>query len=142
MKQNLLSAVVGFLFALGLGISGMTDPQKIISFLDIFGKWNPSLLFVMLGAISVHLVAYRFIIKRSTPLYSDKWHVPKSKKITRSVVTGSLLFGIGWGLAGYCPGPALASVATLSLSPLVFVVCMIAGMGFFKIVNSKVHFTS
>ena len=121
MRQNLFSAFVGFLFSIGLGISGMTNPQKVISFLDIFGSWDPSLLFVMVGAIVVHFTAYRLIKKRKLPIYSSEWHVPRGNKITRGLIIGSILFGAGWGLAGYCPGPALVSLATLSTRPIFFV---------------------
>lgn len=132
MKNNLSALIVGFIFALGLGISGMTRPEKIIGFLDIFGNWDPSLMFVMLGAIVVHFITYGLIRRRKTPLLSLAWHVPEKTKITPSLVIGSAIFGMGWGLAGYCPGPAITSLASFQLRPALFVIAMIGGMYAFK----------
>ncbi len=133
MKNALSAFAVGVLFALGLGVSGMTQPHKVIGFLDVFGNWDPSLLFVMGGAVGVHWLAYRLILKRPAPLLSPKWHVPNKKEITPALVIGALLFGVGWGLAGYCPGPALTSLATVQTKPIVFVGSMIAGMYLFRL---------
>lgn len=132
MKAGLASLVVGFLFAIGLGVSGMTQPAKVMGFLDLFGNWDPSLIFVMAGAIAVHSVAYRFIRKRSSPLLSLHWHLPTKRELTPALIIGSVLFGIGWGLAGYCPGPALTSLASLKSEPFLFVLSMIGGMLVFK----------
>ena len=133
MKNALSSFTVGLLFALGLGISGMTQPQKVIGFLDVFGAWDPSLLFVMGGAVGVHFLTFRWILKRPAPLLSAKWHVPNKKDITFSLVFGAILFGMGWGLAGFCPGPALTSVASLQVKPIYFVLSMIAGMYLYRV---------
>ncbi len=133
MKNAITAFWVGVLFALGLGLSGMTQPQKVLGFLDLFGSWDPSLLFVMGGAVGVHFIAYRWSLQRTSPLFSAKWHVPAKKEITSSLVVGSFLFGIGWGLAGYCPGPALTSLGSFQLKPLVFVLSMISGMYLFKV---------
>lgn len=133
MKNALSAFAVGVLFALGLGVSGMTQPHKVIGFLDVFGNWDPSLLFVMGGAVGVHWLAYRLILKRPAPLLSPKWHVPNKKEITPALVIGALLFGIGWGIAGYCPGPALTSLATVQTKPMVFVGSMIVGMYLFRL---------
>lgn len=130
-KQNAVSFAVGFVFAIGLAISGMTQPQKVISFLNPW-NWDPSLLFVMFGAIGVHLISYPLIRRRPSPLLDTKWHVPTRKDITARLVLGSALFGIGWGLAGFCPGPALTSLATGDSRVLVFVGAMIVGMLIFK----------
>lgn len=140
MKNSLSAWVVGFLFAMGLGLSGMSQPSKVIGFLDIFGSWDPSLIFVMIGAISVHFIAYKLIRKRTSPLFSSEWHVPQKNEITKSLVLGSVLFGIGWGLAGYCPGPALTSLGSAQGSPLVFVVGLVGGMYIFKFLDRKYHF--
>lgn len=137
MKNAFASLVVGFIFALGLGLSGMTRPEKVVSFLDIFGNWDPSLLFVMVGAIAVHFVTYRLIRRRPSPVLTPDWHVPTKKNITPALVVGSFLFGVGWGLAGFCPGPALASLASLREGPVLFVVSMIFGMGAFKFVDAR-----
>ncbi len=126
-KQNFVSFFVGFLFAVGLAFSGMTQPQKVIGFLDFF-NWDPSLIFVMVGAILVHSLSYPFIRKRKTPLLDTKWHVPTRKDITARLTIGSALFGIGWGMAGYCPGPALSSLSTGDNRTILFVLFMILGM--------------
>jgi len=122
------SFLIGFLFSLGLGIAGMLQPAKIISFLDIFGSWDPSLLFVMIGAIGIHAPLYYLIRKRKSPIFSIQWHVPNSKEITPQLIIGSILFGIGWGLAGYCPGPALVSLGSFQSNALIFVSTMIITM--------------
>jgi uncharacterized membrane protein YedE/YeeE len=137
MKNGIAALVVGFIFALGLGISGMTQPQKVIGFLDLFGNWDPSLIFVMVGAIAVHLVSYRIIRKRNSPLLSMKWHVPTKTEVTPALVLGAVIFGIGWGLAGFCPGPAVTALASLSVKPLVFVISMIFGMLIFRELDKK-----
>lgn len=131
IKQNFVSFGVGVLFAIGLAISGMTQPQKVIGFLT-FGDWDPSLLFVMVGAISVHLIAYPLIRRRHSPLLDTKWHIPTRKDVTTRLMLGSALFGVGWGLGGYCPGPALTSVASGELRSILFVTSMILGMYLFK----------
>lgn len=130
-KQNVVSFVVGFLFAIGLAISGMTQPQKIIGFLDP-QSWDSSLLFVMLGALGVHLISYQFIRRRTSPLFDSKWHVPTRKDITFRLIFGSALFGIGWGMAGFCPGPALTSLVTGDVRSVLFVGTMILGMILFR----------
>lgn len=127
-KQSYSAFFVGFLFAIGLGVGGMTQPQKIINFLDIFGDWDPSLIFVMLGALLVHSIAYQWIKKRSSPLLDVKFHLPTSRKLTGSLIIGSAIFGIGWGLVGFCPGPALTSLLSGQTSPIFFVAAMIVGM--------------
>ena len=137
MKNNITAAIVGSIFALGLGIAGMTDPQKVLSFLDIFGGWDPSLAFVMGGAISIHFLFYRLAKNWTNPVFSKEWHIPKNQKLSRSLVLGALIFGIGWGLAGFCPGPGLASIATLEARPLVFVAGMLLGMLGFRVLDRK-----
>lgn len=140
MKKNIISLIVGILFALGLGLSGMTQPQKVIGFLDIFGQWDPSLIFVMGGAVGFHLVTYKLIRNRKTPLLDNKWHVPTNKDISPRLVTGAILFGAGWGLAGYCPGPAMTAIATGYSQTLLFVSAMLAGMFLFKLAEHKLPF--
>lgn len=126
--QILAAFVVGILLALGLGISGMVQPQKVIGFLNIKGNWDPTLLFVMMGAIPVHFLAYRFIKGKASPLFDIKWHVPTSKEITKPLIFGAIIFGLGWGLVGICPGPALVSVASGSQMVAVFLITMTLGM--------------
>lgn len=130
--ENAAAFLVGLIFALGLGISGMTQTQKVIGFLDVFGEWDPSLLFVMAGAVGIHFVTYRMMRKQPAPLIASTWHLPKKREITPALIMGSFLFGLGWGIAGYCPGPALTSLTTLDPKPWVFVSFMILGMYLFR----------
>ncbi len=132
MKNALSALAVGFIFALGLGLSGMTQPQKVIGFLDLFGHWDPSLIFVMAGAILVHFVMYKLIRKRKSPLLSTQWHVPTKKEITPALIIGAFIFGVGWALGGFCPGPAITSLASFDKTPFVFVISMLAGMFLYK----------
>jgi len=124
---------------LGLGFWGMSQPQKVLGVLVLFGNWVPSLMFVMVGAIGVHLVTYRLIRRRNSPLLSMTWHVPEKKEITPALLLGAVIFGIGWGLAGFCPGPAVTALASLSVKPLVFVLSMIGGMLIFRAVDRKLN---
>lgn len=130
--QNLTAFIVGVLFAVGLAVSGMTQPQKIINFLTLGPDWDPSLLFVMIGALGVHLVTYPLIRRRRSPLLDTMWHVPTRQDLSPRLIGGSALFGLGWGLAGYCPGPAVTSLASGDLRALAFVFAMVTGMLLFK----------
>ena len=123
----------GLLFGIGLIVSGMTDPSKVIGFLDLAGRWDPSLAFVMAGAIAVAAIAFRFAARRSTALLGAPMRLPGARTIDRRLVLGGLCFGAGWGLAGYCPGPALASLLSGSVKPVFFVVAMLAGMALFEL---------
>lgn len=131
MKNDVLALICGLLFALGLGISGMTQPAKVTAFLDFTGAWNPSLLFVMLGAILVYSVGYRLVVKKPKPLFAGSFQIPTLRKVDQPLAVGSAIFGAGWGLAGFCPGPALTSVASLQYQPLVFVASMLLGMAIY-----------
>ena len=113
-RQNIISFAVGFIFAIGLAVAGMTQPERIINFLNPW-DWDPSLLFVMLGALGVHAVAYPLVRKRASPLLDTKWHVPTRRDVTGRLIIGSTLFGMGWGLGGFCPGPGVTSLASLDL---------------------------
>jgi uncharacterized membrane protein YedE/YeeE len=128
MKFILTTFLVGILFGLGLGLSGMTQPEKVIGFLDIFGDWDPSLIFVMVGAIAVHMGSYRLIVKRPSPILHPKFLIPTRRDIDSPLIVGSGLFGIGWGLGGYCPGPGITSLSSGSMSALYFVGAMLGGM--------------
>lgn len=125
----LVSAFIwGAVFALGLGIAGMTQPTRIIAFLDITGDWNPSLLFVMGGAVMLGLVTFPWIVSGAKPLWAERFHLPRQQLIDRALILGAMIFGIGWGLAGYCPGPALVALTTFSPHATVFVFTMAAGL--------------
>lgn len=126
--QILSAFVAGLLFGLGLIYSGMTDPGKVQGFLDLAGRWDPSLAFVMLGAILVGFFAFRLAHRRSASLLGGAMQLPKARHIDRRLVLGSVVFGLGWGLAGYCPGPALVSLGAGQAKAGLFVLAMIGGM--------------
>jgi len=133
--MQLFSAfVTGLIFGLGLILSGMTNPAKVIGFLDLAGKWDPSLAFVMGGAIAVGYFAFRFAGRRTAGLLGNPLNLPTSRMIDKRLVLGSLTFGVGWGIAGFCPGPALASL-TLGIKPIIFTVAMLAGMAIFELIE-------
>lgn len=123
----LMGLIVGLLFGLGLAVSGMTDPLKVQNFLDVTGTWDPSLAFVMGGAVVVTSIGYRLAWKRGQPWLDKGFHLPTATAIDRKLVVGAAMFGVGWGLAGYCPGPALATVALDNTELWWFVPAMLAG---------------
>ena len=129
MIINIAALVCGLIFGLGLILSGMGSPTKVQNFLDFFGQWDPSLGFVMGGAIAVGLVAFTWAKQRKTALLGFPMQLPTSTAIDSKLLTGSALFGIGWGLAGFCPGPALMNLSTLKPEVWLFVAAMLAGMG-------------
>jgi len=114
--------------AAGLALAGMTDPRRVLGFLDFFGRWDPSLAFVMLGAVGTHAVLYRLILRRSAPILAPRFSVPTKRNVDRLLLLGSALFGVGWGLSGYCPGPVIVSLAAGGTTTLVFTVGLAAGM--------------
>ncbi len=118
----------GLIFGIGLIISGMTNPSKVIGFLDLFGNWDPSLGFVMIGAIFVTLIGFRFIEKKGGTLLNEVLHLPGKHHINRELIIGSLIFGSGWAIAGLCPGPALVTLGTGDIKAIFFVGAMLAGM--------------
>ena len=127
MKATASSLAAGFLFGLGLWVSGMANPKKVLGFLDITGDWDASLMLVMAGAVAVTLICFRLVLKRQRPLIESKFEMPTKKDIDLPLVAGAAIFGLGWGTAGYCPGPALTALSTLSTDAIVFVAAMIAG---------------
>lgn len=133
--QIVMALVAGLLFGIGLIVSGMTDPAKVVGFLDLLGNWDPSLALVMGGAIGVGFVAFSVARKRERSFLVAPMRLPTATKIDRRLVLGSLIFGAGWGLAGYCPGPALASLAFGGIKPLIFTLAMLAGMGLFEMLD-------
>ena len=132
----LMALLAGLLFGLGLILSGMTDPAKVVGFLDFAGNWDPSLAFVMGGALLVGALVFPFATKRPKSILGDALRLPTATRIDRRLVLGSLTFGMGWGLAGYCPGPALASLAQGGTKPFVFFIAMLAGMALFELLES------
>ncbi len=132
MKQLVVAFVSGALFAVGLAVSGMTDPQKVIGFLDVTGAWDPSLALVMVGAIGVHTVAARWALRAPAPLVARDFALPKNTKIAPRLVFGAALFGLGWGASGFCPGPALVDLAAPTRGVLTFVAAMVAGLLAYK----------
>jgi hypothetical protein len=126
--NRLVEFAMGLLFGIGLILSGMTDPAKVIGFLDLFGAWDPSLALVMGGAIGVGMFAFAMARQRTTAFLGGAMHLPKPGQVDRQLVFGSLAFGVGWGLAGFCPGPALVSLGAGEPKAAVFVVAMLAGM--------------
>lgn len=138
--MNAVSAfAAGLLFGVGLIVSGMTDPSKIIGFLDPAGAWDPSLAFVMGGAVLVGFAAFRFARRRTVSFLGGAMHIPAARHIDRPLILGSLAFGVGWGLAGYCPGPAVVAFGAGQDKAVVFVVAMIAGMALYEAVDRRFH---
>jgi uncharacterized membrane protein YedE/YeeE len=130
--KNLIALVGGVIFSVGLVISGMTNPQKVIGFLDLFGDWDASLAFVMGGAVIVNLILFKMIIKKK-PLFSDSHNIPNNKIIDTKLILGSAMFGIGWGLVGICPGPGIVNLVTFDVTAITFVISMTVGMYIFKV---------
>jgi uncharacterized membrane protein YedE/YeeE len=129
VKTNLAAFICGILFSIGLGISGMTQPHKVIGFLDVFGEWDLSLVFVMGGAVISYLLLQLLIQRRfSKPMLGETFQIPTRKDLDRSLIFGALLFGMGWGLGGYCPGPAITTLGSGSLNAVLFMVAMGMGM--------------
>lgn len=137
MKFNLASFGAGLVFGLGLLVSGMANPEKVLGFLDLFGQWDPSLAFVMGGAILVGLVAFTVAKKRTVSFLGFDMRLPTAGRPDRRLVVGSIIFGAGWGLAGFCPGPGLVALGAGETGALVFVAAMIAGMGLFEVIEKN-----
>jgi uncharacterized membrane protein YedE/YeeE len=133
----LMALITGLVFGIGLIVAGMTNPAKVLGFLDLAGRWDPSLALVMAGAILVALPAFRVAARRRQSLLGEPMRLPSAPRIDRRLVLGSLAFGAGWGLAGFCPGPALASLATGAVQPLIFCAAMLAGMGIFELLERR-----
>ena len=123
-----LGFLCGLIFGAGLVISGMSNPAKVLNFLDVFGKWDPSLAFVMGGAVVVAFVGYRMVLQRPTPLLADTFHLPTKQDVDGRLLTGAALFGVGWGLGGFCPGPAFTALPLMSTGILAFFPAMLIGM--------------
>jgi len=128
MRTVLASFVAGTLFGLGLTVSRMIDPAKVLGFLDVTGDWDPSLALVMVGALTVMTIAYRLVARRAAPLLADSFKIPTRQDIDGRIVSGAVLFGVGWGLVGLCPGPAISGLALGRYEVALFVPAMLVGM--------------
>ena len=137
MRLPVSTFIAGLFFGGGLTVSQRVNPEKVISFLDITGNWDPSLAFVMGGALLVTLVGYRIVLKRSEPLFDEKFRLPTRKDIDAPLLVGAALFGAGWGLAGLCPGPALASASFAGLNAYIFVGTMIATIFTYRFLKAR-----
>jgi len=124
----LANFLIGLIFGLGLVVSGMSNPAKVLNFLDLAGSWDPSLAFVMGGAVLVAFFGYRIVLKRKAPIFDTVFHVPTRTDIDTRLIVGPALFGMGWGLGGFCPGPALTAIGLAAPGTLMFVPAMFAGM--------------
>ena len=133
--NNLAAFVVGVTFALGLGIGGMTQPTRVLAFLDVAGSWDPSLAFVMLGAVTVYGVAFPNVMRRQRPAFASTFAVPSRRDVDTRLLGGALVFGVGWGLAGLCPGPALTALASGEPRVLFFVAAMSTGIAAHQLVE-------
>lgn len=136
------SLLAGLVFGLGLILSGMADPAKVLGFLDLAGTWDPSLALVMVGAIAVGLVAFTAVKSRTQSLLGFDLRLPTARHIDRRLVGGSLMFGAGWGMAGFCPGPALAALGMGETKAVVFVAAMLLGMGIFELLERRARLAS
>lgn len=128
MLRVVSAAAIGLVFGLGIVISGMANPAKVLNFFDVFGTWDPSLLLVMGSALVVTFIGYRFVLRRPTPVFDRKFHLPAKRDLDVPLIAGSALFGIGWGIAGFCPGGAIPALGSGEPSPLIFVAAMIGGI--------------
>lgn len=128
MAKNLVGLLTGLIFGFGLALSGMTQPEKVLGFLDVAGRWDPSLLFVLGGAVGVTVIAFHFILRRKRPVLDSRYYFSAEAHIDRPLVLGAILFGIGWGIGGYCPGPAVTLIAAPSWELWVFLPAMLLGI--------------
>lgn len=138
-KQSISAFLVGLIFSAGLLISGLANPAKVLAFLDLAGAWDPSLALVMGGAIALGLVVFTIARTRQVSLFGDPMRLPTKKELDKRLVVGSLFFGVGWGLVGFCPGPALVAVGAGEIKALVFAIAMFAGMGAFDVIEGMRH---
>lgn len=138
MKSTLSALAAGLVFGMGLILSEMVNPRRVKGFLDITGHWDPTLAFVMGGALLITGVGYNILFKRGKPLFEESFSVPANRVIDAKLIIGAVLFGVGWGLSGLCPGPAIVGVSTLNQDILVFIVALVVGMKIFDAVEKKI----
>ena len=132
--NKITSLTAGIIFGIGLTISEMINPEKVLGFLNLFGGWDPSLAFVMIGALIITM-PFIFIFKKQKPLFAESFSISQKKDLDNKLIIGSVLFGAGWGLAGLCPGPAISSLALMNISSVIFVVTMFLGFYLSKFIN-------
>ena len=137
MKSTVSAFTSGAIFGIGLIVSEMVNPRRVLGFLDILGNWDPTLVFVMAGALLVAMIGYKLVLSRQKPLFESSFSVPTNRIIDARLIIGAILFGAGWGLSGLCPGPAIVSVATFNPDIAIFIVAMIVGMKLFDTLNKK-----
>lgn len=125
--KTLMGYIAGLLFGLGVAVSGMTDPARVLGFLDLFGAWDPTLLWVLGGAVITNFIGYRLVLRREHPVFAGSFQLPGRNDLDARLIGGAALFGIGWGLSGYCPGPAIASVSGLSVPLAAMLAAMVLG---------------
>lgn len=135
MLRNIAALASGIIFGVGLGVSQMTNPDKVLDFFDLFGVWDPSLAFVMGGAVAVTTVAFRYVLKRPNPLLAARFNLPTKSDIDARLIAGSAIYGVGWGLVGFCVGPSIAALAYGDNRVVIFVVALIAGAWIANIVT-------
>ena len=135
--KNLVTLLSGLMFGFGLLLSGMANPAKVLNFLDLFGTWDPSLAFVMGGAIAVTMPGFWLITRRSQPFFNDVFHLPTRPDFDARLITGAAIFGVGWGLGGFCPGPAMTALPLAAEGTLIFVATMLTGMAASKYVLQR-----
>lgn len=126
--RSLVGFLAGLLFGVGLVVSGMANPAKVLNFLDIFGTWDPSLAFVMGGAVLVTFLGFRLVLRRSAPVLTERFDLPGTRLVDARLLTGAVIFGIGWGIGGFCPGPAITALPLMAPGTLVFVPAMLIGV--------------
>ncbi len=136
-KLKVFAFIAGFLLSLGISISGMIDPNKILAFLDVAGDWDPTLVVVLAGAVGVTLITFRFVLRMPKPVFHNQFVLPTLTKADRPLIIGQILFGIGWGLIGYCPGPVFSSLALGYAEPVIVMLAMVAGALLYKKLHVK-----
>jgi uncharacterized membrane protein YedE/YeeE len=137
IAQFLSASLLGALFSAGLVLSFMTQPAKVVGFLDFFGTWDPTLMFVMMGAIAVHMPTRRLVLRRATPVMGNRFPAPANPRVDARLIGGAAIFGVGWGLAGYCPGPGIASLSVAAPAAW-FVAAMVVGAGIYRLTVARV----
>jgi uncharacterized membrane protein YedE/YeeE len=137
VKQYLIAFGSGLIFGLGLSLSQMIDRQRVLGFLDLFGQWDSTLLYVLAGAVATTIITFRFVLKLPHPLWAADFKLPTKKDIDRRLVSGAIIFGVGWGIAGYCPGPAITSLVLGNSNPYIFVVAFVVGSLTHKALSPK-----